>query len=143
MAVGDVARVEDERRDMLGRGEVEPPSWLERREAVEERFFRFGVDWRRSSLSELALGTRLGAGCGTGLTPERAGRSDGDKNDEEETADGEAGKGVAVRDGSLRRSETTKGSMGGGGRGGVLEGVSLGAADGLKESMTQRPVPFE
>jgi hypothetical protein len=91
--VGDVASVEDERRDRLGRGDAEPPllSCVERSEAVDERFFRLGVDLRLSSLRELELGMRLGVKCGGWLTPGRAGGSDGDRSEEEENADGEGG----------------------------------------------------
>jgi hypothetical protein len=92
--VGDVAKVEDERRDRLGRGEADPRS-----EAVDERFFKLGIDLRPSSLRELALGMRRGVECcGVWLTPERAGGSAGDKS-EEESPDGEVGSGVAARDG--------------------------------------------
>lgn len=149
--MGDVARVEDERRDRLGRGEAGPPSWLERSEAVEDCFFRLGVDLRLSSLNELELGVRRGVGCvwgwgcccGVGWTPERTGKSDGDRS-EEPRLPGETGAGIAASDGSFRRSEKMEGSMGGGGRGGVLEGVLVGAAvNGLEGSMAQKSDPFE
>jgi hypothetical protein len=154
--VGDVARVEDERRDRLGRGEAGPPSWLERSDAVEDCFFRLGVDLRLSSLNELELGMRRGAGCvwgcgcgcgcgcGVGRTPERRGKSDGDRS-EEPWLTGETGAGIAASDESFRRSEKMEGSMGGGIRGGVLEGVLVvgAAVNGLEGSMAQKSVPFE
>lgn len=59
---------------------------------------------RRSSLSELALGMRLGVACGP-LAPERAGGSAGDKSDERDSGDGEVGNAVAATEGSFRRSE--------------------------------------
>lgn len=56
--VGEVAKLEERRRVSEGRGDAEPPLlWTDRREAVEERFCRPGVDLR-SSLSELELGVR-------------------------------------------------------------------------------------
>ena len=62
--VGEVPKLEEGRRVGEGRGEVERPVfWTDRREAVEERFFRLGVDLRRASFSELELGMRRGAGC--------------------------------------------------------------------------------
>lgn len=63
-AVGEAPKLEEGRRDREGRGEVEPPLvGTDRMEAVEERFFRLGVDLRRASLSELELGVRRGTGC--------------------------------------------------------------------------------
>ena len=51
VVVGEVAKLEEERRDRLGRGEVEPPLFrADRSDAVEERFCRFGVDLRLSTL---------------------------------------------------------------------------------------------
>lgn len=142
--------MEDERRDRLGRGEAGPPGWLDRSEAVEDCFFRLGVDLRLSSLNELELGMRRGVGCVwgcgccVGWMPERMGKSDGDRS-EGQRPPGETGAGIAASDGSFRRSENMEGSMGGGGRGGVLEGVLVvgAAVNGLEGSMAQKSVPFE
>lgn len=61
VVVGDVAKLEEERRDRLP-GEFEPALLrTDRNDAVEERFCRLGVDLRPSSLSEPELGMRLGA----------------------------------------------------------------------------------
>lgn len=59
-AVGEVAKLEEERRDRVP---VDEPALLrtDRNDAVEERFCKPGVDLRLSSLSDPELGIRLGA----------------------------------------------------------------------------------
>lgn len=95
--VGGVAKLEDEeRRDRLGRGEFAPALLCpDRSDAVDDRFFRLEVDFRRSSrssLRELELAVRRGTGCARSAE-ERAGTSRGDSN---EDGEGEVGRGVAA-----------------------------------------------
>ena len=97
VVVGEAAKLEEERRDRLGRGEVEPPLFrADRSDAVEERFCRFGVDLRLSSLKELELGMRRGVDCWwwCSLVAER-GASEGESKDgEEDDMGGETGREV-------------------------------------------------
>ena len=60
VVVGEVAKLEEERRDRVP---VDEPALLrtDRNDAVEERFCKLGVDLRLSSLSDPELGIRLGA----------------------------------------------------------------------------------
>lgn len=60
VVVGEVAKLEDERRDKLGEG-VPALLWTDRSDAVDERFFKLGVDLRLSSRNEVELGVRRGA----------------------------------------------------------------------------------
>lgn len=60
--VGEIAKLEEERRDKLG----DEPALLrtDRKEAVDERFCRLDVDLRlASSLNEPELGERRGGLC--------------------------------------------------------------------------------
>ena len=97
VVVGEVAKLKEERRDKLGRGEVEPPLLrADRSDAVEERFCRFGVDLRLSSLKEPELGMRRGVDCWCccSLEAER-GASEGESKDgEEDDTEGDTGREV-------------------------------------------------
>lgn len=95
--VGDPANVVEERRDESARGDAGPLLETDLSDAVDRRFFKVGVDLRRSSRREVELGVRRGAGW-TG----RDGPLWGDKRE------GEIGRGVAVaftRDRRLKESE--------------------------------------
>lgn len=59
--MGEVPRLEEELRAM--EGETEPVFTVDVRDAVGERACKPAEDLRRSSLSELELGMRLGAVC--------------------------------------------------------------------------------
>lgn len=89
-AEGDVANVGD-------RGDEGPPLlWADRNDAVDDRLFKPVEDLRFSSLSEFELVVRRGVGCGWQAA--RAGVSEGDKSDDEETPEGEKGTGVTTMD---------------------------------------------
>lgn len=95
-AVGDPAKLAEERRDESARGEEEPVlADTERKDAADGRFWRDGVDLRRSSRSELELGVRGGAGVFA--SEARGVASSGDKRD------GEDGRGVAAAFARVRR----------------------------------------
>jgi hypothetical protein len=95
VAVGDPAKLAEERRDDSASGEEGPVFDTERRDATDGRFSREGVDLRRSSRSELELGVRRGAGVFA--TVVRGVASSGDKRE------GDEGRGVAAAFARVRR----------------------------------------
>lgn len=145
MEVGEVAKLEDEeRRDRLGRGESAPALLCaDRSDAVDDRFFRLEVDFRRSSrssLRELELAVRRGAGCARS-TEERAGTSGGDSN---EDGDGEAGRGVAAAEAIVKwfRLLVKSLELGVGGGGGAVN-VAWRGSSRMEGSIMAIEVAFE
>lgn len=111
--------------------------WLDRSEAVDDRFFRLVTDLRRSSLRESELVVRRGVACAGGATG-RAESSNGDNNDGDDNADDEAGRGVATIDGSFKWPDHAVGSVEDWGWGAFEEGDAAGGSSRLEGSMTQR-----
>lgn len=60
--VGDPAKLTEERRDESARGDAGPLLDIDRSDADDRRFFKVGIDLRRSSRREAELGVRRGAG---------------------------------------------------------------------------------
>lgn len=112
----------EERRDESASGEDGPLlAETDRRDAVDWRFWRAGIDLRRSSRRELVLGMRRGAGW---LGKGRDETSWGDKRE------GEVGSGVAVAFASVRRFKESESSQCDGGIVAWLFWLSMGLGGG-------------